>query len=511
MSTCLNGGTPIQTNPMPYSRGDRPALANRKRRALLISFSLSVLPPGISLSQGQVDLSAIQSLATKGEPEALNALANAYAGGHGVGQDWAAAIRLYRQAADRGHAPAHFNLGLLHELGRGIPPDVGAAFGHYLKAAELGFTPAQFNVGNMYANGHGASRDLVAALRWFRQAADAGLPEAQYNVALAHEHGRGVARDEAIAQRWYRAAAEQGYARAQFNLGLMLAEGRGAPRDLQAAVRYYRAAATQNFAPAQHNLGLLLAEGGEVPANLVEAYQWLALAAESGMPPNVRDSIAHRLTAAELAQANLALAAARSFPPPAAPAALASPPVVDSSPRQGNSETASPTLPGTAAKREGGSMTFAPQDRGLAASPLGLLGPSLLSAPRASPPAEKRQVAVRTSELSLQQLAANDPRIAKLISENASLNEEMAKATLKVIHLTRRLSKLESNAAEAPAVASPAENAGRIAQLNRQVEVLRNALSKLAEENRWHIAAAAARSPAAAQSPPLKAVPPDRQ
>jgi len=516
---------------MHLTFGDINTSAIPKRRALLTALWVMALTSWIQLGYGQSELSAFQARATKVDPEELNALANAYAGGQGANPNYPEALRLYQQAADRGHAAAYFNLGLLHELGRGVTPDVAAAFGHYLKAAELGFPPAQFNVGNMYANGNGVPQDFFAALRWFREAADRGLPEAQYNVALAYEHGRGVVKDESLAQRWYRAAAEQGYVRAQFNLGLMLAEGRGAPPDRLAAASFYRAAATQNFAPAQHNLGLILAEGNGVPVNLVESYKWLALAVENGLPSTQRDQVAHRLSLADLAEANLALVAARSLPVQAAsatsPGRVAGPPSAGSpaiSPRPGASRefTGLPPFPeanplGVATAAPTASnldksplpkgrlldrASFGDTARNATGYPLGLVESSFRNSAPAASPADVRQVAIRTSEIPLQQLASNDPRIAKLISENALLNEEIMRSTLRVVQLTRRVASAEErNVAVAPPRRDlpAAASDPRVSELIRQNNVLRSTISKLAEENRWHVAVSSARTSAIAE------------
>jgi TPR repeat protein len=508
---------------MPFPCGDTTPWALPKRLALRLAISLTVLTSWIPLGYGQSELSAVTARAANGDPEALNALANAYAGGQGVGQDFTEAIRLYQQAAARGHAAAHFNLGLLHELGRGVTPDVAAAFEHYLKAAELGFPPAQFNVGNMYANGSGVPQDLFAALLWFRQAASRGVPEAQYNVALAYEHGRGVAQDEPLAQRWYRAAAEQGYVRAQFNLALMLAEGRGGPPDRLAAVSFYRSAATQSFAPAQHNLGLLLSEGNGVPVNLVEAYKWLALAVENGMPSTQRDQVALLLSPADLLDANLALAAAGSRSIQAASAAspghgantpTAGSPATSPRPvtsREFTSLAPSPmanpmevapaaSIPAKSSLPKSRLLDRAPlgdTTRSATGNPLGLVESSFRNSAPATPPADIRQVAIRTSEIPLEQLASNDPRIAKLLSENARLNDEITRSTLRVVQLTRRVASAEErSAAVAPARrdGTAADGDPRVAELIRQNKVLRSTVSKLAEENRWHVAAASART-----------------
>src|SRR5690606_27343416 len=139
---------------------------SRRYRAL---WTAALLGLGIcvGMASAQVDIEAVRTRAGRGEPEALNALGNAYANGVGVPKDDATAIRYYEEAAQRGFAPASFNLGMMRELGRGVPADMAAAFTLYMKAAEQGFGPAQFNVGNMYANGIGVAQDFFESALWF--------------------------------------------------------------------------------------------------------------------------------------------------------------------------------------------------------------------------------------------------------------------------------------------------------------------------------------------------------
>ncbi len=255
--------------------------------------------------QGQdaPDLDRMTGRAEAGDAEAMTALGNAHANGvGGLRPDPAEAFKWYRRAADKGFAPAQFNVGLAYELGRGVTADEKQAFKFYLAAAEQGFAPAQFNVGNMYAAGRGVGQDHFEANLWFKQAADSGIVEAQFNLGFAYEAGNGVKKDDAQAARWYRQAAERGYARAQYNFALLLEDGRGVARDLAAAASFYRAAAEQNFAPAQVNYGLILSEGRPgVASDPVQGLVWLSRAVQGGANPDARDALARRLSPEQLA------------------------------------------------------------------------------------------------------------------------------------------------------------------------------------------------------------------
>lgn len=49
----------------------------------------------------------------------------------------------------------------------------------YRKAAEKGYAPAQYNLGNMYRYGKGIAKDIQEARRWYRKAANHGHENAK--------------------------------------------------------------------------------------------------------------------------------------------------------------------------------------------------------------------------------------------------------------------------------------------------------------------------------------------
>jgi TPR repeat protein len=55
-----------------------------------------------------------------------------------VPQDYAEAMRWYRQAADAGSGAAMINIGTLYEDGWGVPQDFAEAIKWYRKAADAG-------------------------------------------------------------------------------------------------------------------------------------------------------------------------------------------------------------------------------------------------------------------------------------------------------------------------------------------------------------------------------------
>ena len=57
----------------------------------------------------------------------------------------------------------------MYANGWGVPQDYAAAVGLYRKAADQGNGFGQVNLGSMYANGHGVPKDYATALSWFQK------------------------------------------------------------------------------------------------------------------------------------------------------------------------------------------------------------------------------------------------------------------------------------------------------------------------------------------------------
>jgi TPR repeat protein len=77
--------------------------------------------------------------------------------------------------AERGDAPAQFQLGLLyHHQREEVPPDDAEAVKWYRQSAAQGYAPVQYNLGIAYAEGEGVPRDHVEAYMWFSLAAAQG-------------------------------------------------------------------------------------------------------------------------------------------------------------------------------------------------------------------------------------------------------------------------------------------------------------------------------------------------
>ncbi len=144
------------------------------------------------------------------------AATSAWAGAYEDGQaaysrsDNPTALRLFRRAADRGHAGAQYKLGVMYSLGQGVPKNEPESLAWLRKAADQGHANAQLSVGLSYSNGVGVPKDEKEAASWYRKAAEQGFADAQYCLAGAYYWGDGVPKNEQTAYFWLLLAAVQG-------------------------------------------------------------------------------------------------------------------------------------------------------------------------------------------------------------------------------------------------------------------------------------------------------------
>jgi TPR repeat protein len=121
--------------------------------------------------------------------------------------DFALALQLWRQLADKGHAIAQFNVGLLYEKGHGVPKDTAEAVRWYERAAENGDVISQFKLGLIYVEGRDTVRqDYDKAAKWYLRAAEKNHVRAQYSLGNLYANGRGVPQDSGKAFEWYERA-----------------------------------------------------------------------------------------------------------------------------------------------------------------------------------------------------------------------------------------------------------------------------------------------------------------
>jgi len=134
--------------------------------------TVGAMSPGVLSASNPNIVPAIPELSpSSAEAEAIFKLASRLEVGDAtVARDDALARRLYRIAADAGHAGAQCNLGAMLMDGTGGPTDLAGGAALFRKAALRGHGLAQYNLGVMHALGDGVIKDSGEAMAWIEQA-----------------------------------------------------------------------------------------------------------------------------------------------------------------------------------------------------------------------------------------------------------------------------------------------------------------------------------------------------
>lgn len=185
------------------------------------------------------------------------------------------------------------------------------AFERFREAAERGHGPAAFELGEAYNEGRGVEQDLNAGAKWINAAATRGEPRAQYVLGSAYYNGNSVEQDYVRAANYLTDAADQNYAPAQFLLAECYANGRGVTKNLSWAARWYGKSAEQGHAEGAFSFGVVQAAGLGLPANPVSGYSWLSIADQlgHGSAAEIRSAVANSMSQAQLTDARAKAAA----------------------------------------------------------------------------------------------------------------------------------------------------------------------------------------------------------
>ncbi len=164
----------------------------------------------------------------------------------------AAAVEAFEQAADKGHAPSQYELGLILKTGRKpVEQDLPRARRLMQKAAEQGNPGALYEAAQMADRGLGGDKNCKDAEKWARKAAEKGSPEAAQLTGELNLKGCDGNKNPAEAARWLRKAADKGSRDAAFSLGVLYFNGDGVSKDTGEARRWLEAAATKGHPSAK--------------------------------------------------------------------------------------------------------------------------------------------------------------------------------------------------------------------------------------------------------------------
>lgn len=224
----------------------------------ILAVLLFLAAPAAAQSLQDLPFDKQLTLAKVGDVDAQYEVGLAYETGDGVALDEAEAARWFRQAALQGSVEAQYHLARLVARGaKGLKQDYPTALKLYQDAAAKGHAPAMDALGQAYQQGRGTEVDLAKAAEWYQKAADLGLADAQNNLGMLYLEGKGVARDLNKAFKLFDGAAAQKDPWGLNNLGGMYEMGWGTTADKVKALDLYQQALAAGNTRAQENIDRL--------------------------------------------------------------------------------------------------------------------------------------------------------------------------------------------------------------------------------------------------------------
>ena len=124
-------------------------------------------------------------------------------GSHGLSQDHAKALELWRRAGELGYAPSYHSIGNSYYDGEGVERDEKKAV-HYMELAAMGGdVVARHNLGVLELEGHAGN--MSRALKHFMIAAGGGYNDSLENIKVIFMNGEATKDDYAKALQAYQA------------------------------------------------------------------------------------------------------------------------------------------------------------------------------------------------------------------------------------------------------------------------------------------------------------------
>lgn len=229
-----------------------------RHSVFVLAALLAITAPAMAQSLQELPFDKQLTLAKVGDVDAQYEVGLAYETGKGVTADEAEAARWFRQAALQGNVEAQYHLARLVSRGtKGLKQDYPTALKLYQDAAAKGHVPAMDALGQAYQQGRGTGVDLARAAEWFQKAADLNMADAQNNLGMLYLEGKGVARDLNKAFALFQAAASQRDPWGLNNLGGMYEMGWGTTVDKTKALDLYQQALAAGNDRAQANIDRL--------------------------------------------------------------------------------------------------------------------------------------------------------------------------------------------------------------------------------------------------------------
>lgn len=201
-------------------------------------------------------------------------------------------VRLYQQAAKRGHYKAMLNLSILYAHGIGVAVNERKAVDLVEKAMKMQSAHAYYSMGVFLQQGVGVKKDKTAALSYFRKAADMGNKYGQAatgeNIIRAFQQQPEPmrSRGKTIGRQALECALSQDLADAGHSLGVdyLIVE-----KDIPTALEYFQKAASLGSKDSLFKLYFVFGRGEHgIPKDPKRASCYYELLEQRRADPNKR-------------------------------------------------------------------------------------------------------------------------------------------------------------------------------------------------------------------------------
>jgi len=197
-----------------------------------------------------MDLEKLIELASGGDVEAMEELAERYFWGIEVEENDEQAFYWYSIAAAKQSAIGYNGLGNCYRIGAGVTPDADKAFESYKKASDAGSPEGDYNLANCYLSGVGAERDPKKAMELMLRAADGGIAEAAVLAGMNLIYGEVVPQDTERGHEYLQRAMQAQTPAAFAALGECYRDGLGVEADIDTAIDLFEMAAELHYPDA---------------------------------------------------------------------------------------------------------------------------------------------------------------------------------------------------------------------------------------------------------------------
>lgn len=194
--------------------------------------------------------------------------------------DYSSQFNNYKKLAGQNLPAAQYNLAMMYHRGQGTEVNDKEAVKWWKRAAERHHAPSEYMLYQCYSEGIGVKPSDKEAVKWLKAASEDGHSQASLDLARAYIDGKGVKRDTDKAMVNLHDAANKGLDEALYEIALCYAGQPSEafavislPRDMTRAKDMMTRAANNGYKPAAAALARWYTDG-TLPADPARAARW---------------------------------------------------------------------------------------------------------------------------------------------------------------------------------------------------------------------------------------------